>query len=209
MRPSPTPQRPERRHRRLLVACLVVPLLLTGACSGDDGDGADSGGKDAGAAGGSPSAATTEQAADTVTTLIGTGLAQIESEEYAQARSTFQTVLDLDPENDYAWYNLGYVAQLQGDEATAVQRYTTALTHNKDFSPAIYNLAILTESSDLEAAVELYRREIAVKPDDAAAHMRLGFALRHLGQDAEAEQLLQQGIELDPSMAGVQAPTYR
>jgi len=191
-----------RRPRRLVAAWLVLPVLLAGACSDEDDQ------EGAGAARAAPSAATTEQAASTVASLIGTGLNQIDSMQYAEATSTFQSVLDLDPTNDYGWYNLGYLAQLQGDDATAIQRYATALTNNKDFAPALYNLALLTESSDLRAAVALYRREIEVKPDDAAAHMRLGFALRHLGRDAEAEPLLLRGIELDPSMADVPSPTY-
>lgn len=141
--------------------------------------------------------------------LLGRGLTQVEAGQYDEASATFQTVLDQDPDNINAWYNLGYVAQLTGDDATAVERYTTALTHNKDFAPALYNLAILTEGSDLDGAAALYRRVIAIKPDDAAAHMRLGFALRHLGDVAEAENLLARGLELDPAMANVTPPTYR
>lgn len=183
--------------RRVAVP-LLVPLLLGASCSADDKPDAS----------GSPSVATSQQADSAVNKLIATGLKQIKDEDYRAAKGTFQAVLDLDPANVYGWYNLGYVAQLQGDEATAIARYTEALTHDKDFSPAIYNLAILTESSDLEAAVALYRHEIAVAPDDAAAYMRLGYALQHLGRDDEGAQMLQKGIELDPSLADAPPPTY-
>ena len=140
--------------------------------------------------------------------LLATGLQQVQDREYDAGAATFNKVLALDPENVFAHYNLGYLAQVQGDEVTAVQRYTTTLANDKEFAPALYNLAILTEGSDLGAAVALYRRDIAVKPDDAPAYMRLGFALRHLGKDEEAEQMLQKGVELDPSLAGVTSPTY-
>ena len=202
MPPSSSTTQARRGRAGLVLLALLGPLLVAGACSSGDSD-------DDKAATAAPSVASSDQAVTTTQLLIDTGLTQIDGRQYDEARTTFQSVLDLDPTNAYGWYNLGYIAELQDDDATAVQRYATALTHDKDFSPALYNLAILTESSDLGASVELYRREIAVKPDDSAAYMRLGFALRHLGQEPEAKQMLQKGIELDPSMADVTSPTYR
>jgi tetratricopeptide (TPR) repeat protein len=191
-----------RRARALAVPALAAAFLLAvGGCSSNDEP----------PAAAAPSA-TVQKAQDTpgddVATLIAAGLQQVSDQQYDAARATFDQVLDRDATNVYGTYNLGYIAQLQGDDTTAIQRYTTTLATDKDFAPALYNLAILTESSDLKGAVALYRREIQVKPDDAAAYMRLGFALKHLGDRAEGEQMLQQGIALDPSMADVKSPTY-
>jgi Flp pilus assembly protein TadD len=200
--PSSSTLQARRGRAGLVLLALLGPVLVAGACSSGDGD-------DHKAATAEPRVASSDQAGTPTKLLIDTGLKQIDGRQYDEARATFQSVLDLDPTNAYGWYNLGYIAELQDDDVTAVQRYATALSHDKDFSPALYNLAILTESSDLSASVELYRREISVKPDDSAAYMRLGFALRHLGQEPEAEQMLQKGIELDPSMADVTPPTYQ
>ena len=190
------------RYRRTLLALLLAAgLVLPAACSDGAGDG-----HGASKASTTPSATTGQSRADA---LLATGLQQVGDKQYDDAAATFTQVLGLDPQNVYANYNLGYIAQVQGDEVTAVQRYTTALGTEQDFAPALYNLAILTEGSDLRAAVALYRRDIAVKPDDAPAYMRLGFALRHLGQEDEAAQLLHKGVELDPSLAGVSSPTYQ
>jgi hypothetical protein len=38
--------------------------------------------------------------------------------------------------------------------------------------------------------------------------MRLGFALLHLDETDDAEKHLAKRVELDPSMADVQAPSY-
>lgn len=154
------------------------------------------------------SSAAASPASTKVDALITTGLAEVSSQQYDAASATFTQVLDLDATNVYATYNLGYIAQQRGDDSTAIRNYTATLVQDKTFAPALYNLAILTESSDLPGAVALYQREIALKPDDAAAHMRLGFALRHLGEDAEAIKALHRGIELDPAMADVQSPAY-
>jgi tetratricopeptide (TPR) repeat protein len=186
------------RARLLAAPALTAALLLAAGCS--------SSGDDPSADAAPSSTATSAQ--DEVPSLIAAGLQQVSDQQYDAAQATFEKVLDLDARNEYGTYNLGYIAQLQGDDATAIQRYTTTLSSNKDFAPALYNLAILTEASDLRGAVALYRREIEVKPDDAAAFMRLGFALKHLGDVAEGERMLQQGIALDPAMADVQSPTY-
>jgi Flp pilus assembly protein TadD len=182
----------------------VLPLLFAAACSGGGDDTQDSAGK--GSASSSPSGSAGAQSIDA---LLATGLQQVKDTQYPEATATFRKVLGLDPKNTFATYNLGYLAQLQGDDVTALQRYAATLDSDRTFAPALYNLAILTEPSDLHAAVALYRRDIAVKPDDAPAYMRLGFALKHLGQDEEADQLLQRGVQLDPSLAGAAPPTYR
>lgn len=207
--PQTPRSRPDARRRHALAGLiLAVPLLLGAACSSDDssGDRDQEGAASKDAASASPTAVSSEQAR--VNALIATGLQQIEAQQYADAAATFDQVLALDPRNTYATYNLGYLAQVQGDAATAIQQYAATLAEDKEFAPALYNLAILTESSDLGAAVELYRRDLAVKPDDAPAYMRLGFALQHLGEDKEGERMLAKGIALDPSLAEATPPTY-
>ena len=167
--------------RRTLAAFALLPLLLLG-CSDD----------------GSASAEA----------LVQTGIQELQAGNDSEARATFEEALELDPDNAYAHYNLGLIAQNAGDDARAIKQYDAALKADGDFTSALYNKAILTETSDLEAAVELYRRALVVDPDLAVAHMRLGFALLHLGETEEAENHLATGVELDPSMADIEAPSY-
>lgn len=188
-----------RRHRRLATALTALALagtVLLGGCGGGEDDSAAE----------RPAAATSTAAA--TDTLIATGLDRIAAGDVDGARKAFGGVLALDPENAYAHYNLGYLAQDDGDVAGAIEEYNEALTSDPEFAPALYNLALLTESADLATAVDLYRRVLEVKPDDAATHMRLGFALHHLGRKDEAATLLAKGIELDPAMKDVPAPSY-
>ncbi len=49
---------------------------------------------------------------------------------------------------------------------------------------------------------------IGIDDKMAAAYMRLGFALVHLGKDDEGSEFLTQGIALDPSMTEIEAPSY-
>lgn len=149
-------------------------------------------------------------AADTraVGKLIDQGLSQLTRHDTAAATTTFANVLGLDPKNAVAHYNLGYIAQQAGHDDQAVKEYDAALAASPDFAFALYNKAILLEGSDLEMSVKLYRKAIAAEPKNAAAHMRLGFALVHLGKQSEGGDELARGIQLDPAMKSVPAPTY-
>ncbi|GAA1516311.1 tetratricopeptide repeat protein [Nocardioides humi] len=173
-----------RLHLLAALAAVVAATLLSG-CS-DEEPGAES----------------------SASALLQTGLDQLSEGSTAAARGTFENVLVLDPDNQYALYNLGLIAQADGDEDEARARYDAALAADPDYAPALYNRAILDERTDLAAAIATYRRVLEIDPDLAAAHMRLGFALLHLGQTAEAEASLARGVALDPAMAEIEAPSY-
>lgn len=177
---------------RLAVAALVGAILLGAtACSGDHETGRPTAG-----------------AATRVDRLVERGLDELAAGSTDAARTTFERVLDADPDNAYAHYNLGLIAQRAGDADAAMREYDAALAARPDMGPALYNKGMLTEPDDLSAAVRLYRRAVAADPDLASAHMRLGFALLHLGSTADGEKELATGVRLDPSMADVQAPAY-
>lgn len=182
-----------------MALALAGLLLLTGCGGGDDGgDRTDKTGK-------------TSASADAVTpdALVATGLRQLTDGDAEAARRSFTAALALDPEHARAHYNLGYLAQAEDDDvATAIDEYQQAIAADPELAPALYNLAILTENADLEASVDLYRRVLAVKPDDAATYVRLGYALRHLGREDAAQEALARGFELDPSLEDVPAPSY-
>ncbi|MCR1782867.1 tetratricopeptide repeat protein [Nocardioides carbamazepini] len=181
--------------RPAFAALALLTLILVAGCSGDDGEG-------------KPAAAESSASLSAADSLVQTGLEQLDAGDDAEARTTFENVLELDPDNVYAHYNLGLLAQGAGRQDDAVKQYDAALATDADFAPALYNKGILLEATELDAAVGLYRRALKADPDMAAAHMRLGFALLHLGETAEAEEHLSTGIELDPSMADVEPPSY-
>jgi Tfp pilus assembly protein PilF len=178
------------RSRAAAAVAVLALVLVSAGCSGDDEPAASS------------------ESADAVTTLVDSGLASLTAGDASAAKVTFENVLDLDPDNLYAHYNLGLIAQQSGDDRAAITSYDAALEADPDYAPALYNKAILTEATDLDAAVELYRKAVEADPELAAAYMRLGFALVHLGQTDEGSEFLEEGIQLDPTMVDVKAPSY-
>ncbi len=196
--------RPQRLRTALVVATLAASLLLTG-CS-DDGD--------------SPKDASTESSVPTspgsvdpgidftATDLVRDAVDRLNAGQVEEAKELFEQAVLMEPENAFALYNLGYIAQTKGDDEEALDYYDRALEAKPKFVEALFNKAILLETSDLEQSVELYREALKIDEKMAAAHMRLGFALLHLGDKKGAERELGRGLELDPSMADFTAPTY-
>jgi len=184
--------RPSRRPLLRAVALLLGASLLVAGCSEDE-----------------PAAKETPAlSAEAIQTLVETGAMQLASGEREAAHATFTSVVEIDPDNVLAHYNLGLIAQEESDLDGAIEEYEAALAADPAYGPALYNKAILLEKSDLKEAVALYERAVEAQPDFAPTHMRLGFALVHLGRTKEGEDHLAKGLALDPSMKDVAAPDY-
>lgn len=149
-----------------------------------------------------------EDEAAAASALVQQGITQMQSGDNEAAEETFARALRLDDEQPLAHYNLGVMDQRANRADEAAEHYADALEIDADHGPSLYNSALLTESSDLDEAIDLYRSAIKAQPEFAPAYMRLGFALNHLGRTAEAEPMLAQGLQLDATMAEVEAPRY-
>ena len=119
-----------------------------------------------------------------------------------EAIELYKEVITEDPQNKFAWYNLGLIHQTRGSGNLAETEYREALAIDPAFVPAMFNLAILQTSRGVpEESVELYRGVIAIQPEYAAAHLNLGFLLIDLGEKKEGKRELEQAVALDPSLA--------
>jgi Flp pilus assembly protein TadD len=66
----------------------------------------------------------------------------------------------------------------------------------------MFNLAILlTGTGQTDEALDLYRAVTALQPDNAAAHLNLGFLLLDTGERKEGKAELDQAVALDPTLA--------
>lgn len=117
------------------------------------------------------------------------------------AEDAYLRVIQLDPQNKFAYYNLGLISQTRGDPVAAESNYGTAITIDPDFVPALFNLAILrTDSGSAKEAIDLYEHVIEVQPDNASAHLNLGFLLIDQGDETRGQAELDEAVRLDPSL---------
>jgi len=138
--------------------------------------------------------------AQRVDVLLQTGLVQSRYQDRKGAESTFRRVLELDSRNKTAWYNLGVLAHHEGRAAEARNAYDKALKIDPRFTSALFNEAVLLESSEPDRSVQLLRRAIAVNPKASTAHLRLGLALAKKDQDEKARDAFRRAVALDPSL---------
>jgi Tfp pilus assembly protein PilF len=178
----------------MVAACLSLgALALTGCGSG------------------SSKSASTQSSGQTRTSsagaLISTGIAQANAKQYQQAETTFRDVLVISPGNKFAWYNLGFIAQVQNHPSAALADYSKALATDPKYTPAMYNEAILLEGVDLHSALALYQRITSINPKAATAYLRESFVYDRLGDKPKASQARAHAVALDKSLATVTEPS--
>ncbi|HTP62699.1 MAG TPA: tetratricopeptide repeat protein, partial [Burkholderiales bacterium] len=124
--------------------------------------------------------------------------------ECAQARRLFRRVLERDPRNAAALFDLGQVAERERNDAEAMEFFRQAiaiLPGEPEFRYALAAALRRTRSSD--AAVAEYRAGLALKPDYARMRADLGELLAEMGQLDGALAELELAKKLAPDIAEV------
>lgn len=180
-----------RIPRTILIAAAVVAVLLValagyGLFGGDD----DTAGTTTGTTIASSAAKNLEE-----------GLAAQLAGDVATALEKYEAVLDEDPKNTPAIYNIGVIQHQQGDLEGAEHQYRAALVIDPDFTSALFNLAILRTEEAPTEALDLYRHVLSVDDGNAGAHLNIGFLLLDLGRADEAQVEFAAAVEIDPALA--------
>jgi len=152
----------------------------------------------------SSSALTTDAA---INRLVAAGISQAQAKQFAQAQTTFHDVLSLDPGNQYAWYNLGVIAQAQNHAKTAVSDYQQAIMSNPRDTSAMYNEAIALEPTNKQQSLSLYKQIVAINPKAATAYLRMSFLYDEMGDNTDAVAARNKATTLDPALGSVTTPT--
>jgi tetratricopeptide (TPR) repeat protein len=166
--------------KRLFLACLLGLAAAATACGG-------------------PSSA--NSGSETAADALNRGLQAHAAGKLDDAVAAYFATLSKDPKNQFAYYNLGEIAQRQGRLVAAESYYRLALDIDPKMLSALFNLAIVrTNAGATNDAIALYRQAIAVDPNYAAAHFNLGLLLRQIGQTAEAQTELATAQRLDKTL---------
>ncbi len=130
------------------------------------------------------------------------GLSYTHLGRFDEAKQAFQNGFKLDPHNSACLFNLGYIAERQGDSAGAAAIFQKVLLSNPNFPDALLELAKLrTESKRFPEAAELLRRYVRVSPSPATGYYQLAMVERSLHQTASADRDLQQFQTLSKDVA--------
>jgi len=138
---------------------------------------------------------------ETAADALNRGLQAHAAGKLDEAVAAYFATLTKDPKNQFAFYNLGEIAQRGNRLVAAEAYYRLAIEQDPRMTSALFNLAILRGIAGAnQESAELYRRVIAIEPKNAPAHFNLGLVLRLLGQNAEAQTELATAQRLDAKL---------
>ncbi|MFC9676354.1 tetratricopeptide repeat protein [Streptomyces sp. NPDC056949] len=132
--------------------------------------------------------------------LLQAGILQQNNHDLEGADRTYRRVLELDARNKFAWYNLGVIAHGAGRAADARADYDKALKVDPAFTSALFNEALLLETSDPDRAGDLLKRVIAGNTKAGTAHLHLGRIFHQKKRDDKAADEFRRAVADDPSL---------
>ena len=110
-----------------------------------------------------------------------------------EAERALESELAMNPRDAEAQYQLGEIAWRRGDEAGALQRYSTAVELEPRFAEGLVALGkALIASGEYDRATELLAEAVRIDPNNEVAHYRLAQAYRQLGRMDEATEELEE-----------------
>jgi len=119
--------------------------------------------------------------------------------DYAGLEKKFRAAADADPNLAEATYNLGVLAERQGNTKEAVALYKEALSRKPTLRQAAENLAVIAQNNgDEKGAVAIYQDILTNYPDDASSRARLAELHRRRGELEKAIELSREALFRDP-----------
>jgi Tfp pilus assembly protein PilF len=192
------------RKNRVVISAAMLAVIATAmaACSSTSGER------------GNHVAATSSQssgqsATTRVASLIQAGITQSGKADWAAATAAFHNVLAIEPSNIYANYDLGVIAQRTGNTGQAVSYYNKALAGNTTYTPALYNEAILLESSQPQQAIAMYQKIVSINPKASTAYLRMALVQAGQGDLTRARANHAKAVSIDPKLAKYSLPTAK
>lgn len=133
---------------------------------------------------------------------VGIGYVRIAREEYAWARRSFETALEIDEEYEDAWVGLGETLLKFGDVEGALQSIgrIDAMGLSDDLEiglavgRALYREGLFTHARHRFTAL------VAAHPESAEVAAARGYTLHALGDDIGARRELRRSLRLDPAL---------
>nr|MDJ0507697.1 tetratricopeptide repeat protein [Crocosphaera sp.] len=121
------------------------------------------------------------------------------NEEYKEALSAFEKVLEIKPNNFGAWDKRGDVLYNLGSFEEAISSYDKVLEIKPDFHYAWYNRGdALYNLGRFDEAIASYDKALKIKPDFHYAWDNRGYVLYNLGRFDEAIAYYDKALEIKP-----------
>jgi tetratricopeptide (TPR) repeat protein len=179
----------------VLLALIVGAFLLGRSTASSDTDTSASNGSGSG----SSSQGQTAPAGD----LLSTALERHNAGQLDEALALYQDILLTEPANQYALYNIGLINQTRGANEVAIEYYDRALAVDAAFTDAAYNRALaLRDVGQIDESIAEFEVLLVANPDNVGVLYNLGNLLISQGDVVRGAELVNQAVELNPSLRG-------
>lgn len=124
-----------------------------------------------------------------------------EAKALDEATTAFRAELKLNPEDGACEFQLGQIAQVEGQASEAEAHFQRAAELSPNLVPALIALGkIHTQKKDYPAAIGLLKRATDIQPENETAHYALLTAYRDSGdmQNAKAEKAILDRLQKPP-----------
>jgi len=132
----------------------------------------------------------------------GFGVQMEQRGQVDSARAAYERALEIDPEAQLNWFNLGNVLRKQNDMDQAILAYQEALALDPNHIDSYNNLGMTYRDLKRDQeAIAVYEQARQIAPKDAIVNYNLGQVLMVMGQKERAEEMLRtfkQNWDQDP-----------
>jgi tetratricopeptide (TPR) repeat protein len=144
-------------------------------------------------------AALKDKKVDRPSFLIKLAEAEIEQRRYVDAERHLREVLAARPDAALVHYDLGLIAEAQGDMQRAMAEYELEVRRASPSYRASFNFAkLLSKAGRSQEAVVQFRNAVGANPQFAAGYLYLGKALLDTGDLAASEDAVRRGMASNP-----------
>ena len=142
---------------------------------------------------------------ETALTQLSKGTQLLEDGHLEEAIASFHIVIELDPNQSWAYHNLGEALARQGKLEEAVTAYRKVIELKPDFSWSYHHLGdVLEQQQQWEESVAAFRQAIQLNPEHFGSYVGLGKSLVKLGQLDEAITAYRRASGLEPAADWIQ-----
>lgn len=127
------------------------------------------------------------------------GYSYILKGDYQMAIACYERAIQLDPNNDLAWYGLALSNRYLGNRQKAIECLQEAIKINPNDEASLFLLGSFYLTIDYQKTLEYTLRSLQINPNNPSSCLNVGIAYSGLGNYTKAQEYLQKAIQLQPN----------
>src|SRR6266545_1616328 len=128
----------------------------------------------------------------------GKGRVEKEMGLLSDAEDSYESAIEANPRYENGYFGLGQVREARGDPAGAEEIYRKGLARKKESLPLAYRLAVVRSRLEWPAALEDWRRALALGPSTPSVHADFASWLVRVGKTEDAAREARLALAFEP-----------